>query len=640
MDFDEDFNFSNDITISDFICISILLVISIFFFTIYFKKERKNKGHSYKNNNNSSRNNKHQNFGFINNKRVMNNLNNFNSINPINNTNCYFENKYPNNNFLNINNNSSFNNINSFRNNYNNTNINYKNNFNTISNNNKKNNIDDENYLGERFKSKIPYGKNKNETMINQNLFFEMNYIHSDNNNQYNNNIYNKNIGNTKKFGNNIKNFYNNINNSNCNNKVNNFDNNINNDNYKVNNFINNINNGNYNNFGNNFDSFDNNIDSIDINFDNSIGFIVKNIHKEPKIGLNNIGATCYMNATLQCFSHTIKLSNYFLSPYHQNLINSNENKLSKSYLEVLKNLWIKNYNNNKDNYSPYDFKNIISQMDSSFKGVTANDSKDLINFILQQLHLELNKIKYNNNIYNINNFNLNQNDEMNVLQYFLEDYKKNNQSIISDLFYGIIETKTECLQCKKRNQCNGIYNPIYLYNFQIINFIIFPLEEIRKTKSEIFNFYFNEVTIYDCFDFYQKEELMQGQNQMWCKYCKQNTVSEYCTLIYSSPEYFILILNRGKGNIYDVKLQFEEIIDISNYVKMKINPILKYQLYAIVSHIGPSSMAGHFIAFCKSPIDCMWYKYNDSEVDLIGSSFSNIQEGCPYILFYERQGL
>ncbi len=66
MDFDEDFNFRNDITISDFICISILLVISIFFFTIYFKKERKNKGHSYKNNNNSSRNNKHQNFGFIN----------------------------------------------------------------------------------------------------------------------------------------------------------------------------------------------------------------------------------------------------------------------------------------------------------------------------------------------------------------------------------------------------------------------------------------------------------------------------------------------------------------------------------------------------------------------------------------------
>ena len=33
-------------------------------------------------------------------------------------------------------------------------------------------------------------------------------------------------------------------------------------------------------------------------------------------IGLNNIGATCYMNASLQCFSNTKKLSEYFLNHY------------------------------------------------------------------------------------------------------------------------------------------------------------------------------------------------------------------------------------------------------------------------------------------------------------------------------------
>ena len=39
----------------------------------------------------------------------------------------------------------------------------------------------------------------------------------------------------------------------------------------------------------------------------NNIGYIPLIIKEETKIGLNNIGATCYMNATLQCLSHTLK---------------------------------------------------------------------------------------------------------------------------------------------------------------------------------------------------------------------------------------------------------------------------------------------------------------------------------------------
>ena len=35
---------------------------------------------------------------------------------------------------------------------------------------------------------------------------------------------------------------------------------------------------------------------------------------KPPLIGLNNIGATCYLNATLQCLSQTRALTNYFLN--------------------------------------------------------------------------------------------------------------------------------------------------------------------------------------------------------------------------------------------------------------------------------------------------------------------------------------
>jgi ubiquitin carboxyl-terminal hydrolase 2/21 len=376
---------------------------------------------------------------------------------------------------------------------------------------------------------------------------------------------------------------------------------------------------------------------NINGNIIKEIGYIAAMIDEEPKIGLDNIGATCYMNATLQCFSHTIKLANFFLDPTHEAFLTSPEKKFSKYFLEVIKKLWIKEYNNNKKSYSPYDFKNLISEMNPLFEGIAANDSKDLVNFILQQLHSELNQ-KKENNIINNYYIGANQNDEKNMLNSYLVDFQKKHCSIISDIFFGTLETVTECLNCKQRNLMNGINNPLYLYNFQIFNFIIFPLEEIRKLKSQSNNNYYNEVDIYDCFDYHERQELMQGDNAMWCKYCKQNAPAYYTTRIYSPSQYLVLILNRGKGNIFNVKLNFSEIIDITKYIHINQNGHYSYHLYALVTHIGPSSMSGHFIAFCKSPIDGMWYKYNDSQVNLIGDFYKDIHEfGCPYILFYEN---
>ena len=402
--------------------------------------------------------------------------------------------------------------------------------------------------------------------------------------------------------------------------------------NYENNNEINNENNiqndSEYNN------GYDNNI--------NELGFLITNVDNEPKIGLANIGATCYMNATLQCFSHTTKLTNYYLAPKNKNIVTSNQKKFSREYYEVIKKLWIKKYNNNKNFYSPDRFKNILSQMEPLFQGIAANDSKDLVNFILQTLHSELNTA----NGQNQNNYNVNQLDENLMLNHFLQDYKENQKSIISDIFFGISETKTECLNCLKMRQMQGNYNHVYVHNFQIINFIIFPLEEIRKAKyqNNFYNFFTgnsNEVYLSDCFDYYQKVELMDGENQMYCNYCNSNSPSYYSTTLYSSPQIFILILNRGRGNIYNVKLNFSEIINIGNYVKMKMNTNLIYHLYAIVTHIGPSSMSGHFIAFCKSPIDGKWYKFNDAIVDYVGDFNNNVSNfGTPYILFYERQTL
>ena len=58
-------------------------------------------------------------------------------------------------------------------------------------------------------------------------------------------------------------------------------------------------------------------------------------LYKVPTlIGLNNIGSTCFLNATLQCLSQTEPLTNYFLSKNHENeIINNNIAKINKRQL-------------------------------------------------------------------------------------------------------------------------------------------------------------------------------------------------------------------------------------------------------------------------------------------------------------------
>ena len=92
--------------------------------------------------------------------------------------------------------------------------------------------------------------------------------------------------------------------------------------------------------------------------------------------------------------------------------------------------------------------------MNKLFKGAQANDSKDLVNFIIMTLHEELNKAKKDNN--NLYNLQIDYTNQMMVFQSFANAFIKENQSIISDIFYSVNGTSTQCSNCQ-----------IIKYNFQ-----------------------------------------------------------------------------------------------------------------------------------------------------------------------------
>ena len=366
-------------------------------------------------------------------------------------------------------------------------------------------------------------------------------------------------------------------------------------------------------------------------------------------IGLNNIGATCFMNSTLQCLSQTKALTQYFLNEKNLDRIvdnnialkNRNDLQLCTIYLDLINKLWEKNGRNKS--FSPNKFMETIEKMNPLFKQGQAGDSKDFIIFILEQFHKELKKSLNKTPNNSETKKPLNQYDKNNALNYFFDEFKEET-SIISDTFFGFNETTNECLNCKNNFNSKGLNNPI-CYNYGIFNCLIFPLEEVKKMKNMSMsnnNLYMNNnnrVSIYECFFYNQKTDLFTGQNQNYCNVCKQLSDSLYTCRIFSSPNVLILILNRGKDNIYDVKLDFTETIDISDYVLQRDTPRLVYNLYGVITHIGQSGPSAHFVASCKSPIDNKWYRYNDAMVNPIYNIQKEIIDfGTPYILFYQRK--
>ena len=347
--------------------------------------------------------------------------------------------------------------------------------------------------------------------------------------------------------------------------------------------------------------------------------------------GLENVGATCYMNATLQCFANIKPITDYLLNEEKYKMLfeNSNICKLTFEYTKVLIGLYCNN--SRTGSYCPEDFKKIISELNPLFRGVKANDSKDLIIFLFEEINKEL--VLIHNKKHNIydndkkNDFNqiIDSSNEMMVLENFVQNFKKTHCTVLGDNLCGFNKSVFVCQNCGGK-----------AVSFNIFNFIIFSLE----ATSNYFNLSYNNsiipiINFDNCFQFLSKEE---NFDNTYCNKCKNSGFSKYKDTIYSMPNYLIIILNRGKGNIFNCNVKIPEIFDSSQYIEIKVDKNNYYELIGIVSHFGESGMGGHFIAFCKHNIDGKWRCYNDSIVSECQGDYLN--KGTPYILFYKKSDI
>ena len=158
-----------------------------------------------------------------------------------------------------------------------------------------------------------------------------------------------------------------------------------------------------------------------------------------------------------------------------------------------------------------------------------------------------------------------------------------------------------------------------------------------EKVKEKLDKFNNNIISLYDCFEYYQKKDILTDNDQILCNYCAQTVNAEYSSSLTTSPKILILILDRGEHFQTKIKLEFDLIFDIINFVVLK-NQSTKYKLISAITYIKEKEDNEQCIAHCLSPIDNKWYTYNDSNVKEVTDIKNEVIDfGLPHILFYER---
>ncbi|MED6137801.1 hypothetical protein PIB30_068421 [Stylosanthes scabra] len=206
-------------------------------------------------------------------------------------------------------------------------------------------------------------------------------------------------------------------------------------------------------------------------------------------------------------------------------------------------------------------------------------------------------------------------------LEMCFKDLKKNIKSfeddnLVEKVFGGRSISKLRCCNC---GHSSDTYEPLIDLSLEIDNVDTLPSALESFTNVENIDAKFK------------------------CDSCKEEVSMEKQIMLDQTPSIAAFHLKRFKTDgtyveKIDKHVNFPLELDLQPYTisTQNSNAPLKYDLYAVVVHIGFSSTSGHYFSFVRSAPDT-WHKLDDSKVTVVSEESVLSEEA--YILFYARQG-
>jgi ubiquitin C-terminal hydrolase len=387
---------------------------------------------------------------------------------------------------------------------------------------------------------------------------------------------------------------------------------------------------------------------------------------KIDRVGLQNLGNTCFMNASIQALSNIEPLIKFLLQ--QQNVFSP----VIDSYIKLLKEL--KSEKNTK--FEPADFlsqnlltlnkNNLQNQIQSDIYTKTKVDKTAIENLrketkksVIDELSVQEKALingactKSNYDQFQKLNSKINQQTEKLLKQN--DSYKQhdtNIQQIRNDIFstyknrliqyYGTEEMAKAMFNTSSQQDAAEFLSELLnqIINKTAINSSTLQLKTIKQDTCKtclkqtnpigdtfsIFNLPIQKFTnLTQCLNAYMQtsEEIEKYCQSTQCQ--GQNKTHTRTIKIQEAPPLLIIQLNRFSRAV-DPETGSEATEKINTAIKIPFTLNLKdylvqtedaiYDLTGFICHNGLTANSGHYIAYAKDYVNQNWYLYNDSIVD------------------------
>ena len=266
---------------------------------------------------------------------------------------------------------------------------------------------------------------------------------------------------------------------------------------------------------------------------------------------INKYSKNSGISSVLSCLYSCTDLVNYFKNQDMNFSYYLNNKNISLSFFSGLNSI------NDLKNWKSFlcKFRLVISKQNSQYEKDMEINPRSFLSYLLKILHQELNNKNGNfinpfstlftgrqdNNTNNNNNNNqqnimvssnsMNFSSKEKSFEFFKKYFNENNNSIISNSFYGNMKSKTLCESCQLKT-----------YTFNFFNFITFNLDLIQKYARN--HNIQNQISIADCFTMQNDILIKVSDRSKICRNCKKKKHYER-KQYYTFPKYLIVCFER-----------------------------------------------------------------------------------------------
>ena len=172
------------------------------------------------------------------------------------------------------------------------------------------------------------------------------------------------------------------------------------------------------------------------------------------------------MNSALQCLVHTPELMDYFLTGVYEEELNPDNplgmgGLIAQAFGSLLRRIWDRE--SSSTSITPREFKQTLQRFAPQFSGYQQHDSQELVAFLLDGLHEDLNRVLQKPYVEKPDWEGGGDKELVELANVSWEGYMKRNDSVVVDLFQGQYQSTLVCPECAKvrhatsRHLCLGL---------------------------------------------------------------------------------------------------------------------------------------------------------------------------------------